>query len=118
MPTTPQGATQKGEYIQSGSIIVVSVLLQGGVMKGECPCCHDELPEVLGLHWHSAAHWCTQSNTWLYTNGLLWSTDFREITLVPRNPPTKGTSGKDRQVPGTTVPFERPNRLQDQPSPA
>ncbi len=88
-------------------------------MKGECPCCHEpNSPEVVGLHWHSAAHWCTQSNTWLYTNGLLWSTDFREITLVPRTAPTKGTSGKDRQVPGTTVPFERPNRLQDQPSPA
>ena len=86
-------------------------------MKGECPCCH-ELPEVLGLHWHSAAHWCTQSNTWLYTNGLLWSTDFREITLVPRNLQLTRETSQDRQIPGKALSFERPARSQDQPSPA
>lgn len=65
----------------------------------KCVLCNQSA-EVVGLHWYSAAHFCGASGTWLYTNYLLWSNDYKEITLVPRTVQTAGEVGEARQVDG------------------
>lgn len=89
-------------------------MLRKGV---KCPVCAEPI-EVLGLHWHSGFHWCTQAGTGFYTNGILFSTDFREITVVERTPRTKGTSGENGQVPGKVIQAQCESWSQNQPSPA
>lgn len=85
--------------------------------RNECPACH-EPPEVVGLFWHLHVHWCTPSNTMLYTNGLLWSTSYKEITGVERTRKSKRTTRQDRQVSGEIVSLERQHQRKDSPSPA
>lgn len=85
--------------------------------KVKCPCCNQP-PEVVSLFWYLFVHWCIPSNTMLYTNGLLWSNDFKEITGVERTPRSTRTSCQDRQVPREVIPMERKSQREDQPSPA
>ncbi len=82
-----------------------------------CPICKEQI-EVVGLHWHSGYHWCTQAGTGLYTNGILFSTDFREITVVPRTRKAPRTPSQDRQVPGEVIQTQCESWLQNKPSPA
>lgn len=83
----------------------------------KCVLCN-QYAEVVGLHWHSGYHWCIQAGTGLYTNGIIFSTDYKEITLVPRVSKTPRTPGQDRQVPGEVVQAECESWLSNQPSPA
>lgn len=87
--------------------------------RNECPACHEKnSPEVVSLFWYLGVHFCTPSNTMLFTNGLLWSTSFKEITGVERTRKPKRTTCQDRQVSGEVVQAQCESWLQNKPSPA
>lgn len=84
-------------------------MLRRGV---KCPCCSEPI-EVLGLHWHSGFHWCSQAGIGLYTNGILFSTDFKEITVVERTRKATDKASEVGQVDGemlsNVLQFELPH---------
>ena len=51
-----------------------------------CPCCPacQEPCEVTSLFMYLWAHWCEVANSYIYTNGTLFSKDHNEITGVSR----------------------------------
>ena len=85
--------------------------------KVECPVCHKTAEIASMSHWLFAHH-CLVTHSWWYTNGILFSTDSREITVVERTPRTKGTSGENGQVPGKVIQAQCESWSQNQPSPA
>lgn len=60
-----------------------------------------------------AVHWCTPASIMFYTNYLLWSNDFKEITVVPRIRKDEITTPQDGEVLCQVVPFERKDISQD-----
>lgn len=88
--------------------------------KVECPICHTSNEIIASMsHWLFAHH-CSVTESWWYTNGVLWSTDMEEITGVERTRAVQSerTTSQDRQVPGKVVQAQFTDRSQDQPSPA
>lgn len=68
--------------------------------KPICPCCH-KTAEIASIQAYAYAHYCEVTETILYSNGLLWSNDKREITRVERTQLVhpSGATGETRQVP-------------------
>lgn len=88
--------------------------------KVECPICHTSNEIIASMRYWLFAHRCSVTESWWFTNGILWSTDMEEIVGVERTRavPSERTSNPTGQVPGEVVPMERQPRPQDQPSPA
>ena len=86
--------------------------------KVECPICHTSNEIIVSMRYWLFAHRCSATESWWFTNGIIWSTDMEEIVGVERTVRSKGTSSPNRQVPGEVVPLERQHRPQDQSSPA
>lgn len=51
--------------------------------RNECPICH-KTPCIASISQFLYCHYCTVSNTWWYSNGLIFSNDPNEITAIPR----------------------------------
>lgn len=88
------------------------------VRRVECPLCH-RTADIASISSFLYCHYCTVSGMWWYSNGLIWSSDFKEITSVERTRVVHAerSAGENGQVPSEVVQMERPARSQDQPSP-
>ena len=85
----------------------------------KCPMCHKP-PEMASCTAYLYVHFCEASQSVLYTNGLLWSTERKEITVVHRSRVVHdaGQAGENRQTASQVVPLQRPIGGEDRKSPA
>lgn len=84
--------------------------------KPICPCCH-KTAEIASIQAYVYAHYCEATETILYSNGLLWSNDRKEITRVERARLVhlSGTSGEARQEPSQVISLVEKYQFQNRP---